>query len=165
MKVINKTINGKALRLSVIELRSGREVLIDFDNFADAKLAGETFLFSKRDGQEWKEAGRKYEPLTSDDYLIDLGDDYSEINNGNLESYKEGINLALENNEFQEAYDLLESLVSLHQELELAELSEDEVLISNGVGVVKKEMMSYHEDVTLFAIGVYLEEENESLNN
>jgi len=158
MKTLTKIIDGKELILNVITLRSGKEVLMDFDNFSDAKAAGETFLFKKRDGQEWSDAGRKYEPLTSYDYLQSLGDDFTEINN--LEFYKEEIILALENDEFQEATTLLKSLNDL--EKQLSELNEDEILINHGVGVVKKQMMSYHEDVTTWSIGVYLdEEENE----
>ena len=65
--------------LEKITLRNGKVAFIGFDNFEQAKSMGETFLFSKRDGQDWIENGYVNKPLTSDDYLKDLGDNYSEV--------------------------------------------------------------------------------------
>ncbi len=155
MKIV---INNQEVTLEVTSLRNGKEILIGFDNYPQAvEVAGigNVYLFSKRDGQEWKEVGVKYEPLTSEDYLKDLGDNYSEVSLENeIEFVKSEIPSLIENSEFEKAKSLIEYLIEI--ETLQNDLGEDEVIIKGeSFEVVKKEMMSYHEDVTGYAIGVY----------
>ena len=150
--------------LETITLRNGKTVIVGFENFEQAKEKGETFLFSKRDGQEWKEVSNKYEPLTSDDYLKDLGDNYSEISLENeIEFVKSEIVSLIKNSEFEIATSLVEYLIE--NEENTKDLGSDEILIKGDLfEIVKKEMMGYHEDVTSYVIGVYEESEEENEN-
>lgn len=136
--------------------------LTGFENFQDAEQfanenAVEVTLFSIRDGHQlWKKHGYTNKPLSSDDYLNDLGDNYSEISLENeVDFVKDEIQTLLSNGDFEKAKSLIDYLIEV--EGKSNELEDDEILIKgDSFENVKKEMMSYHEDVTTWAIGVFV---------
>ena len=144
-----------------------RHITINFDSFDEAwqfakDNSAKVCLFSKRDGQEfWQNHGEKLQPLTSDDYLTILGDNYQEYSEETVkELYKEALTDAVAQFDF----DWIQLLMHNYEQIQ-AEVDDDKAVIMQGrthYKTVDREMMSYHEDVTTYTIGVdtvdYLEE-------
>lgn len=136
-----------------------RHITINFDSFDEARQfakdnGGKVCLFSKRDGHDyWQNHGEKLQPLTSDDYLHNLGDNYQEYDEeGVKELYKEALTDAVAQFDF----DWIQLLMHNYEKLE-EEVNDDKAVIMQGrthYETVDREMMSYHEDVTTYIIGV-----------
>ena len=136
-----------------------RHITINFDSFDEAwqfakDNGGRVCLFSKREGHDyWQNHGEKLQPLTSDDYLHDLGDNYEEYNEeGVKELYKEALTDAVAQFDF----DWIQLLMHNYEKIE-SEVSDDKAVIMQGrthYETIDREMMSYHEDVTTWMIGV-----------
>lgn len=143
----------------------GNYAVIGFDSFADAeKFADENgcevHLFKVRDGHQlWSNCGRKYEPLKASEYISDLGDDYSEVDNSTDYIQDRLKELA---NDFDGDFDTLKKFIADQEEIleEVENAEKDEVVIVNCgkySETIKAELMSYHEDVTTLSIGVFVE--------
>ncbi len=120
--------------------------------------------FQKRDGGHfWHDHGYATEPYTYQDYLRELGDNYSVACAEELfESYKEQVSFA---DTFEEAEACRDTFVEINMEIE--EATDDEVIIlCNGryFETVQKSMMYFHEDVTTYEIGVLLPFDSEDEN-
>ena len=145
--------------------------VIGFDNFAEAEalknefeqqgLDAEICLLKRRDGWHfWKNMGRKYKPLTVQDYINDLGDDYF--------IYCPENDFDILKQKIQDVTDV-ESIIELVENYTKAKneydsLEEDEVLImcqNIPYEQCKKEMMSYYEDVWTWSIAVVVNTEEE----
>jgi hypothetical protein len=134
--------------------------VVGFDNFEEAEDFArlwelETHLFKKRDGwQLWEDAGRKFESLTYQDYLKDLGDNYSEstTEDYSIDTLKERISEDLE-----EAAGIIANAIELRDEV--ACCPDDEVVLVNCgkyFETVSRQLMSYHEDVWTYTVGVLI---------
>lgn len=139
----------------------GFDTLADAETFADS-IGSEVCLFTKRDGHHfWHNAGNMVRALTPDDYVKDLGENYN-ICDENLVC--ESIKDVIDSFEGKELIAYLRAQVELLEEIEKAGKGQT-VICSNGFNyydTVPDEMMSYHEDVTTYSIGViirYQEEE------
>lgn len=125
-----------------------------------AEFGGTICLYEKRDGQSlWYNRGRKYEPLTCDDYVKDLGDDYAICGNAE-EEYESWCDLASEyirDGQIDQAIKFLQDCNELKNEIEACEEGRSVIRSGNQyVETVDNEMMSYHEDATTYVIGVEL---------
>jgi hypothetical protein len=139
----------------------------DAEKFAD-KIGTCVKYFQKRDGGHfWHDHGYANEPYTYQDYLRELGDNYSVACAEELfDEYKEQVSSA---DTLEEAEACRDTFNEIKKEIETA--AEDEVIIlCNGkyYETVKSAMMSFHEDVTTYEIGVLLpfslEDENKDEN-
>lgn len=157
-----KTIN----ELTKIDITSGingypedvRIGYIGFNNIDEAikfaeEVGGNVVLFKKRDGWHfWNNGGSKLEELTASDYVDDLGDNY---HIASVADTKDTIRELLQTLEGEELIDALKKQIEILEELEKAEY--DETVIC-GYGsyyeTCKDKMMSYHEDVWTYEIGV-----------
>lgn len=127
----------------------------DAEEFAD-KIGSCVKYFQKRNGAHfWHDNGSATEPYTYQDYLRELGDNYSVACAEELfESYKEQVSSS---DTFEEAEACRDTFKEIKEEMETA--SEDEViLLCNGryFETVQKSMMYFHEDVTTYEIGVLI---------
>lgn len=142
----------------------GDNVITGFDSFEDAEeFANKHGLticsFTKKDGHHfWHKGGNSYRPFSSDEYIHELGDDYSEacINN-------EDIKMVLSQivNDFSGDFKHIKEFIEMVDELRDAIESkcDDEVVIVKGftyIETVNKELMTFHVDVTRYSIGVLL---------
>ncbi len=139
--------------------------VIGFNTFEDAEKFAEendckVHLFQIRDGHSlWENRGAIYRALTSEDYLKDLGENYFYADNNN-DSYREILEDLAQ--KFDGDFSYLKAYIATVEEIqnEVEKCCDDEiVIIANGLyfETVKKEIMSYHEDVTRYVLGVFVE--------
>ena len=143
------------------------KVVFGFENFEEAKAFAvkgdkeyEIHLFERRDGQHfWYDRGQVFEPLTVEDYMKDLGDNYSVTT---FEDLKEFLKNDLENLDENEIVDTLEHYKEMFKALaEMEDASQTFIMGSdNYYDVIENVMMSYHHDVTTFQIGVLIPAED-----
>lgn len=138
--------------------------IIGFTSFEQAAEMAEITglqitLFEKRYGHSfYQNKGRMNRALTSDDYLQDLGDNYSQADSNN-EYYKEQLVEIASN--FDGDFDDLKAAIKQIEEIitEVNNCDDNQVVIvRNGsyYETVNREMMMYHEDVTNYAVGLLL---------
>ena len=140
---------------------TGFDTIEDVEEFA-VKHNLSIGRFSKRDGSHfWHYKGSANEPIYCDEYIRELGDEYSlaSINNENIKYILTQIVNDF-TGEFNHLKDFIEKVELLRDEIESKCV--DEVVIVKGfdyIETVKKELMTYHADVTRVSIGVLLKEE------
>lgn len=141
----------------------GDRAIIGFGTFEDAeKFASENgcelHLFQTRDGWHfWHDRGRAFEPLSADNYLSNLGDNYYEADEDQQIDLIKDTDLG-----GQELIDFLKERIIILEELQKA--SEDQAVLCNSGSyyeTVANKMMGYHEDVYTYAIGVFLQKDDE----
>jgi len=143
----------------------GDRAVIGFENFEDAKafateVGGIVSHFETKNGWYfWLNKGQAIEPYTNNDYLNDLGDNYSVVDGSDLDDVKEPLKDLVEN--FDGDFTAIEDFIKMKKELaeEIENAEEDEVVISSHgryFETVKKTNMGYHEDTSTYAIGVLL---------
>jgi hypothetical protein len=146
---------------------AGGTALLGFENYEAARAFADengcdTCLFTKRDGQSWKKERQKYESLTADNYISELGDNYRSYEFTNeLDWIKESLTDIV--GDFDGDFTAIDAAIKQFKELqsECEKCGEDEVvIISYGsyYETVKKEMIGYHEDVTSYEVGVFVED-------
>ena len=130
-----------------------------FNNFQDAEKFAETHslevcLFQKRAGEHfWQNKGYKNEPLTINDLVADLGDNYAIFDYDN--DFAAFLERVAEAEDFETVENLYNSFVTLKDEHET--LGENESVIrclNNYYDTYENEMMSYEEDSKYYLIGV-----------
>lgn len=136
----------------------GFDTLEEADQFA-TETNGRVRLFHKRDGWQFYESkGDMFKPLTADNYIEDLGDNYYSVD---ADSIRELINDNVLEVDDDKLISFLKDQVEILEELEKA--SDDQTVIC-GYGkyyeTVDNEMMSYHEDVHTYEIGVEVENDS-----
>jgi len=127
-----------------------------FDDYVQAEQfinenSGEIVLCKQKNGWDvWEQHGSmlpRTRPLTAEDYVEDLGDNYTLI-----DDYESAIDFI---SEFENPEDYKQELVNLDWE-------KQSVVFGNGsYEVVEKQMMSYHEDVTTWVVGVFFDRDAE----
>lgn len=136
-----------------------------FNTYEQAKdlaqeLEVDICLFKKKDGWHfWEKMGDRHKPLTYQDYLYDLGDDYQIISDMNQENdyYEQTIKDFASKWEFNKIQNVLNERKNVIDKLE--ELPETHVLIKYCYGFFEtfpKECMFYHEDVTTWEVGLFV---------
>jgi len=142
----------------------GDLAVIGFDNYDEAyeyanKYSGEISLLKTRDGWHfWHNLGYRGNPLTCNDYLNDLGDDYSLMNRKDaINIFKLRMTEAI--NAFDGDFKDLDDIYKNYEETfeHIYCLNDDENVIcylETYYETVKDTMMSYHEDVYTYTIGV-----------
>ena len=138
----------------------GDYAILGFETFAEAEEFAEQYgltvnLFRRRDGHQfWYNEGPKEGPLTSNDYLRHLGDNYWEASlDSEYEILKEKVN---DNAPLDEVDDFVQRLMAISNALN--ECGEDEVVIvshDTEPTTIDKEIMTFHEDVTTWVVGVF----------
>lgn len=141
----------------------GDYAAIGFDTYEDAEafaeeIGSDVCLFQTRDGHTfWRNNGRKYEALTADDYLNDLGDNFHAWTPDMLDSDADVVRDLVADDELEKAAKKIADLQKLRDEYDEAEA--DEIIIC-GEGrymeTVKATMMKYYEDVHTYAVGVLI---------
>jgi len=131
-----------------------------FDNYEQAfdfaqQNGGYTAICKQKDGWQVWEGGKPFpRPLTAQNYLSDLGENYgiASIDDVNRElSYKD-----------HEPETILELE---YLKAKLVEAKENETVIQYGYAyhdTIPSEMMSYHEDVTTWTVGVFFARQNQN---
>jgi hypothetical protein len=165
MKTLKINSENKINELALSRLNE-RDV-IGFDNFKQAQdfvadFGGEIALFQKRDGGHYRYTGSTYQPLTCFNYVNDLGDNYSIVDNeGEIDFLKNEAKEAFEADDLEKAKAFISRIEELNEVIDW--LEDDEVIISGSESyeVCKKEMMAYHEDVTAYSVGVRMDEEQD----
>lgn len=167
-------LNAEELDLQIKEITHGMNgypkdlgdiFITGFNNFENAiQFAkdndAEVGLGKIRDGHHfYSYVGWRDKPLTAFDYLLDLGDNYSIVNiEDEKENFKETLIDLVEN--FEDDFDYLRDWIDDKEEIieALNSAVDDEVVIVNGFiyfETVALTLMSYHEAVTTYSIGVY----------
>lgn len=159
----------KIAELTQIEITSGmngypenlRNGYIGFDSIKEAEqfasdTNGTVALLHKRDGWHfYKSKGNAFKPLTVFDYIEDLGDNYYSVD---VNSIRELIAGNVQEVDDDKLLSFLKDQVEILEELDKA--TYDQTVIC-GYGkfyeTVLNEMMSYHEDVHSYVIGVEVE--------
>ena len=144
--------------------RGIKQAFIGFENFANAEDFAEenncdVVLLKIRAGHQfYYDMGKCYKPLTYNDYLNDLGENYREFD------FNNEFAAALENmpsdSSFEDYIELIEKFSKFKFECDM--LDEESVLIYNGYTLQEfpKETMRYSEDVYTYVIGVVDYEED-----
>ena len=129
-------------------------------NFLDAN-GGSMVICKKRDGWNvWQKHGETSRPLTAEDYLQDLGDNYSTITQSDV--FQELDNLQRDISP-AELHEELARLAYWAEELETASEC-DETVIINPMGEterVSNNLMRYNEDVWTWNVGVFFDRDAE----
>ena len=137
--------------------------LIGFETFEDAQevaslLKGEVVQFRKKDGdRNYTNYGSVPGPLTCDDYAEDMGDDYSLVGTEWVNQEVAETDDADETEFFYTAVKAVENKIDLcpdgHSVL-ITHYNKKRAFAPLFVEYVKNVMMSFHSDVTSYAIGV-----------
>jgi len=144
-----------------------RQFITDFERWEHLKEyayqnALTIHILQRRDGGEWIDGGLKYTPLTSEDYIKDLGDEYHELYSDEGIGWKEYLHELVnrlsddpQNVDFEKLLTTISNIQEIIDKSNEAELNE--VVIVRGkkyFETVPCEMLSYHEDVTTYQMAV-----------
>jgi hypothetical protein len=150
--------------------------VIDFDSYETAKEFAkehkcEVVLFHQKNGWHlWENRGNRYEPLSADDYLRDLGDNYSSAMTIQDENNYFAEKLADLSQNFDGNLDNIKEAIKEYEKLisEIETADEDEVVITSGgryIETIKEKMMAYSEDCDIWEIGVLVPTELDDNND
>ena len=157
--------------LQIIELTTGSNGypqglgdagVIGFDDFEEAeefahKYGCEVSHFKSKLGWNfWQKYGQAYKPYTCDDYLNDLGDDYSYANEDDvhyINNMKEIINNCY--TEYESLTEYIKDIEIIKEHVESCRNGQ-RVIVYGGkyYETVEATMMRYYEDADKYAIGV-----------
>ena len=143
----------------------GDHGIIDFETFEQAKeLADkhglEVGLFTKRQGHQlWTYMGQRHEPLSANDYLADLGDDYSEadVNDDFIRETLSDLTKKITDGDFTEIRGFIDRVEKIQDEVQCAE-KDEMVIVCQGeyYETIDRKLMGYCEDVHTYTIGVFV---------
>lgn len=154
----------------------GDQVIIGWDSFEQLQKFAESVnmnsmndihLVKQRDGWHfWEDLGYKAGPLTVDDYLRDLGDDYRKTDYDDArDTFNSWASDCLNDSDSIEVIlDNVTALTNQFHEIvtEISHTKEYQVVIlyqGKYYDTADREMMSYKEDVWTYAIGLFLPKE------
>lgn len=159
LQVVETCDNGSGYPSGIQKAIIGFDLYAQAEKFIEHENNCEICLFKIWDGHHfYQNLGRKYEPLSYNDYLNDLGGDYRLFDfdiefEGAIEGLKE------RGASFEDYAEMIERFGKWQKEIET---TDDCVFIYNGYSIEEcpLEMMSYREDVYSYVIGVAIRDDD-----